>query len=284
MTRPLRALGVLATAVTLAAVGMPGASAAATDQGMLRLAHLSPDTPSVDVYVDSVSAPGVGITLPGVGYGAVSGYQALAAGTYAVSMRKAGAPATSPAVLSTTVEVDPDSAHTIAGLGRFADLGLTVLDDDLAAPPAGQARVRLISAASAAPTLDASVGGAPVATGLGFSKVSDYVDVPGGSTSLQVTPGGGTPSDLPVDLAAGSVYSLLVLDGTNGLTVQPALDAASPGVVPVGGVETGAGGTATAPGAPAGRLVLAALAVLALAVTLWLRVPRRTRAPRHAAH
>jgi hypothetical protein len=283
MTRVRRVLSAVAAAATISVVGMPGASAASTDEGMLRLAHLSPDTPAVDVYVDSVSAPGVGITLPGVDYGTISDYQALTAGTYAVSMRKAGAPATSPPVLSTTVQVDGDSASTVAGLGKFADLGLTVLDDDLAAPPAGQTRVRLISAASAATSLDVSVSGTPVATGLAFAKVSDYVAVPAGSTALHVTNGAGAPVDLPVDLAAGSVYSLVVLDGPSGLTVRTAVDAASPGVVPVGGVETGAGGTATDPTAPVGRLALAVLAVLAVAVTLWMRLPRRARAPRHAA-
>ncbi len=56
---------------------------------MLRLAHLSPDTPSVDVYVDSVSSTDTGIVLTGVGYGTVSGYQSVPAGTYTVSMRSA---------------------------------------------------------------------------------------------------------------------------------------------------------------------------------------------------
>ena len=282
MNRVHRGLCLVAATVTASFVALPGASAAPADEGMLRLAHLSPDTPAVDVYVDSVSDPDEGITLPGVDYGTISDYQAVAPGTYAVSMRTAGAAPDSPPVLSTTVEVAGDSARTVAGLGTFADLGLSVLDDDLATPPPGQARVRLISAAASAPSIDVSVGGTSVASGLDFAGVSDYVDVPSGATSLQVT-SGGAPTALPVDLAAGSVYSLLVLDGASGLTVQTAVDAASPGVVPVGGVETGAGGTAAGPGTPVGQLVLASLAVLAVAVTLWMRLPGRTRAPRHSA-
>ena len=109
-------------------------SAGAADTGMLRLAHLSPDTPSVDVYVDSVSSPDTGIVLSGVGYGTVSGYQSVPAGTYTVSMRSAGAPVTSAPVLSTTVTVDAGAAFTVAGVGPFAQLGLEVLDDDLTPP------------------------------------------------------------------------------------------------------------------------------------------------------
>jgi hypothetical protein len=284
MRRARRVLGVLAAAATMSLAGLPGASAAPVDGGMLRLAHLSPDTPAVDVYVDSVSSPGVGITLKGVDYGTVSDYQAVAPGTYAVSMRAAGTAADSPPVLSTTVDVQPDGARTVAGLGRFADLGLAVLDDDLQTPPAGSARVRLIAAAGSAGTIAASIGGTSVTSGLDFAKASGYVDVPGGTTTLQVTPNGGTVADLPVDLAAGSTYSVLVLDRAGGgLTVKTALDAASPGVVPVGGVEAGAGGTAVDGGLPTGRLALAALAVMALLLTVRVRLPRRGRPARHSA-
>ncbi len=122
----------LLTAMALLVGGTVPAGAA--DTGMLRLAHLSPDTPSVDVYVDSVSSTDTGIVLTGVGYGTVSGYQSVPAGTYTVSMRSAGAPATSAPVLSTTVTVDPGTAFTVAGVGTFAQLGLTVLDDDLTPP------------------------------------------------------------------------------------------------------------------------------------------------------
>src|SRR5687767_15272142 len=52
---------------------------------------LSPDTPAVDVYVDSVADPDTGIVLNGVGYGAVSEYQDVPPGEYTVSMREAGA-------------------------------------------------------------------------------------------------------------------------------------------------------------------------------------------------
>src|SRR3712207_9158795 len=97
-------------------VAQPGAGAAET--GLLRLAHLSPDTPAADVYVDSVSDPGDGtalLTVPGVGYGTISGYQDVPEGVYTVSMRQAGDDPVTPPVASTTVQVGPDSARTEIG-------------------------------------------------------------------------------------------------------------------------------------------------------------------------
>jgi hypothetical protein len=261
------------------------AQAAPDGDGLLRLAHLSPDTPAVDVYVDSVADPDSGITLEGVGYGTVSDYQDVPAGTYTVSMRAAGASPDTPPVLSTTVEVAGDTARTVAGVGLFEDLGLQIIDDSLQTPPAGQARVRLVAAAASAETLDVSVAdGTPVAAGLVFAGTSEYVDVPAGTTTMQVSAGGQPPADLPVDLDEGAVYSLLVLDGDSGLTVQPVLDAAGVGATPVGGVETGAGGAvgsgADGSGSAAGVVALA-LGLGGAAALARLRTPRRRAA--HAA-
>ncbi|MGY1817865.1 DUF4397 domain-containing protein, partial [Geodermatophilus sp. SYSU D00663] len=285
MSRTSRVLAVVA--LTAAVAGLPAGPAAADDGGLLRLAHLSPDTPAVDVYVDPVADPAAGQVFPAVGYGAVSDYRPLPAGAYAVSMRAAGADPQSPPVLSTTVQVAADSAHTVAGVGPFADLGLEVLDDDLTPPPPGTARLRVVAAAAGAQTLDVAVPGGPsLATGLGFADTTGYVDVPAGATAVTVTPQGGRATDLPVQVDAGSVYSVLVLDRAGGgLTVRTTLDAAGPGVVPSGGVEAGAGGAADASSLPA--LVATAAAVLAAAAALFLPTARRTAtgaAPgRHAA-
>lgn len=280
MRRALRTAG---TALLLAGWVFSGGAALAApeDDGLLRLAHLSPDTPAVDVYVDSVADPDVGITLESVGYGTVSEYQSVPPGTYTVSMRAAGADPATPPVLSTTVEVAADSARTVAGVGLFADLGLEIIEDSLDMPSSGQARMRVLAAASNAQTLDVALAdGTSVATGLAFASTSEYVDVPAGSTTLQVSAGGEPPTDLPVELEAGAVYSVLVLDEPDGgLTVRPVLDAASPGVVPVGGVETGAGGTAGG-GVPAG---VVALALGAGAAALAVAARSRRGHARHAA-
>ncbi|HET6393048.1 MAG TPA: DUF4397 domain-containing protein [Blastococcus sp.] len=279
MRRLVRAAGVAVLVAAGPAIG--GTAQAAPDaDGLLRLAHLSPDTPAVDVYVDAVADPDAGITLEGVGYGAVSEYQDVPTGSYTVSMRQAGASPDTPPVLSTTVEVTGDTARTVAGVGLFADLGLTIIEDSLQTPPAQQSRVRVLAGASNAETLDVGIAGGPsVATGLAFASTSEYVDVPAGSTTLTVAAGGQAPAELPVELAAGSVYSLVVLDADQGLRVEPVLDAAGAGVAPAGGVETGAGGAAGT-GPSAGLVVMAAGGAAAVLVA-GSRVRRRPA--RHAS-
>jgi Domain of unknown function (DUF4397) len=282
MRRLVRVLGVVGLAGAACALGLPAASAAGT--GMLRLAHLSPDTPAVDVYVDSVSDPSADLTLPAVGYGAVSDYREVPPGTYTISMRSAGAAQDSPPVLSTTVQVAAGTARTVAGVGHFSDLGLRVLDDDLTPPPPGRARMRVVAAAATAPTLDVTLpGGRSLASGLAFAGTSGYVDVPAGSTTLTVTPSGSAAVPLPVAVSAGSVYSVLVLDRSGGgLTVRPVLDAAGPGVVPRGGVPAGEGGTARR-GSGALAVGATGIAVAAGAGLLLTARPRRRRPGRRTA-
>lgn len=286
MARSTRAVLLTLLVAGLAALGMPAAVAVPTSgTALVRMMHLSPDTPSVDAYIASVSDPTVHLVLPAVSYGDVSPYQTVPAGTYTVSARAAGADPASPPVLGITVTVAPGTATTIAGVGYFADLGFSVLTDDLTLPPVGQVRARVINAATTDQPLDLSLGGGtPLASGVAFTKTSNYVDVPGGSAMLTVA-GAGAPADLPVDLSPGSVYTVLVLDrGAGGVLVQPALDAAGPGVVPAGGVETGAGGTAGDLGGTALTAGLVALlALAALALTALPRTVGRSAARRDAA-
>lgn len=292
MTSLARGALVALLGAAVSSIGLPAAAAA--EGGLLRLAHLSPDTPQVDVYVDNVADPDAGLTLPGVGYGTVSDYQDVGPGTYTVSMRPAGADPEDPPVLSTTVEVGANDARTVAGVGPYADLGLEVMDDDLGLPPEGQARMRVIAAAALAETVDVALAdGTPVATGLEFARTSEYVDVPAADASLRLTAAGGSPSELDVEVAAGSVYSVLVLDREGGgLEVRSVLDAASATVVPAGSVDAGAGGSAPTSRWPTWALTAIA-AVLGLTALVSLAPSRdggrssvpgaSRRRPRHGA-
>ncbi|MGY1617580.1 class F sortase [Geodermatophilus sp. SYSU D00691] len=237
----------------------PPSPAAAADEGLLRVAHLSPDSPAVDMTVDDPGDAVPPVTVAGVGYGTVSDYAPVAPGTYTVSVRAAGADPAGPAVLSTTVEVGAGTASTVAGVGAFADLALAVLADDLSRPPSGSARVRVLAAAAGAPVVEVGAPGAPpLASGLEFGEVGGYVDVPGGSTTLRIAPEGSAPVELPLTVAAGTVHSLLLLDREGGgLDVRLVRDATSSPVVPVGGVETGAGGAS-----PLGGLLTLAAALI----------------------
>src|ERR1700691_5628074 len=123
----------------------PASSSVAHDDGWLRLAHLSPNTPAVDVYLYDFGNPKAEVVLHHVSYGTVSPFLPAPAGTYTVAMRAAGAAATSAPVLSTAVHVQAGDAYTVAGMGPKDGLRLVVLKDDLSAP-AGHSMVQVIQA------------------------------------------------------------------------------------------------------------------------------------------
>ena len=249
------------------------ASAAAGD-GYVRLAHLSPDTPAVDVYLMSDDNKVKEQTFPGVAYGAMSNYLRLPAGSYSVAMRKAGAAASTKPVLTTQVTVETGAAYTVAGVGRYADLGLRVLKDDLKLPNANESKVRVIQASVKAPVLDVSgKSGATIADGVAFATTTAYKQVKPGKWTVKVQPsGGGAASELPCTLGAGNVYSLLVLDDKNGgLKPELHIDAARQGAMPEGGVATGAGGTQPGSNLPIALLLAGLAATLAGGVMIALR-------------
>lgn len=253
---------VLIGACALASAVLFAGPAAADTTTYLRLAHLSPDTPEVDVYVASVADPNLSIlVLPGVDYGTLSDYQALPSGQYVVSMRPAGAAPSTQPVIATTLSATTGSAYTVAGVGPFADLGLTVLTDDLSLPPAGQARARVIQASASEPMVDISVlGGGSLGEDVEFATTTPYRNVTAGEWKLRVTADSQTLAEIPITVQAGAVYSILILDTPSGLALGMQVDATAPTVVPAGAVETGGGGLVTG-GSAAGWFPTAALLV-----------------------
>jgi hypothetical protein len=264
-------LAVLAAALSVV-VAQPAGAATGT---YLRLAHLSPDTPTVDVLVTSFT--GQTTSLPGVGYGDVSSYRRIEPGTYTVQMRLAGAPASSPPVVSATLDAKAGAAYTAAGLGPRAQLAVTVLADDLAPPPAGQARVRVVQGAEYAGAVSVRWNGAPVADGVRFGTATDYVDVPAGRGTFEVSPAGGAPTPVDLDLAGGGVYSAILVQRSDGLATELRTDALGPGATPAGGVDTGLGGTAPGGNGVAAPIVVGAVALVGL-VGVGVLAGRRPRA------
>jgi hypothetical protein len=270
----IRATGATAALAALAAVTLFASPAQAAGDGYVRLAHLSPDTPAVDVYLKAESGSAKAQVFRGVGYGAMSQYLRLPSGNYQVAMRKEGAPASEKPVITTEVGVTNGGAYTVAGVGRFADLGLRVLKDDLKLPDAGKSKVRIIQASVQAPVLNVEgKNGTKIADNVAFATTTAYREVNPGKWSVEVQPsGGGRSSTLPCTLGAGSVYSLVVLDdGKGGLKPELHVDAKRQGTVPLGGVATGDGGTQPGSRIPMAILIATIAAILAGGLAFVLR-------------
>ena len=273
--RLLMLLAASALLLGIPAAATAYASSATTGTGWIRLAHLSPNTPAVDVYLYSFDNSTAMIVLHHVAYGTVSPYEAVPAGDYSVAMRAAGASASSQPVLSTSVTIAAGHAYTVAGMGPESGLRLQVLDDQLTTP-SGQALVRVIQASLKQQVVNVSLGSTTLASGLKFATVSSYQAVSPGTKTVTVS-ANGTNVTSSVTLAAGTVHTLVVLDGAAGLEVVSLEDASGMGQPPLGGVSTGFGGTAAhGPGSPVPWLaVIGAGGLLALTGGLRLRRGRQ---------
>ena len=232
-----------AAAVALAGSLVAASPAQAADgDGWVRVGHLSPDTKAVDVTLTSLSGGQVVMDLDDVTYGQVSAYQALPAGTYVVSMTAADSPARTKPVITTNVTVDSGQPITTVAYGPNDDLRTQVFKDDLTAPSDGQAKVRLVQAATVSDEVSvATTTGTTIAADAPFGSASQYAQVAAGPWQLSLT-GDDVTGSGSVDLAAGSISTLFVLDDSDGgLTVVPVVDSAATAQAPVGGVQTGGG-------------------------------------------
>lgn len=194
----------------------------APESAMVRVAHLSPDAPNVDVYVDGSRV------LANVPFKAVSGYLELAAGAHQVAVTPANA--TTPKVIDASVTVESGKAYTVAATGVLASIQPLVLVDDLTPPPAGQAKVRLVHTAPDAPAVDVAVrGGAVLFSNVSFRGFDGYDALPNGTYDLDVRVAGTATVALPVNdvsLTAGYNYTVFAVGllGNGTLAALPVVD------------------------------------------------------------
>ena len=212
----------------------------------MRFADLSPGTPE-DVYLYPFGNPSHPTMLMHQGYGSVSEYMPLSAGQYTLAMRPPGASASSPPTVSTSFMVSAGSNYTVASIGSASSQRLKVLNDQMAAAAGSKALIRVIQASVKQPQVTVSVGSDVLARELGFGSASSYQSVKPGSPTVTFSAQGGHAA-MAVKLTAGSVHTLVVLDGSSGLRVDNLTDAAGSTDRPKGGAATGFGGTAPKPG------------------------------------
>ena len=208
MSRSLtRASALVLAAITALALAVPAFAQGTDGQAQVRVAHLSSDAPNVDVYVNGEPVA----ALTNVPYGTVSGYLPLPAGTQQVTVYATGD--TSAPVIDTPVELAAGGTYTVAAVGLVSDASLTaqVYEDDLAAPAAGNGKVRVVHASPDAGPVDvATADGTYLASGLSYPSASPYAQVPAGTYDVNVLAAGtGTVavSAPGTSVADGGVYT-----------------------------------------------------------------------------
>jgi len=273
-------VAVTAATITLGLLSAAPFASASTGVGWIRLAHLSPNTPAVDVYLYSFRDPSAKIVLHHVSYGTVSGFEQVPAGDYTVAMRAAGASPGSKPVLSTAVDVVAGHAYTVAGMGPASGLRLQIIPDRLSTPP-GKALVRVIQASLNQDVVTVKAGHATLARHLKFASVTGYRVVKPGTWQIRVV-GSSEQATVSQPLMAGSLYTLVVLDENGHLAVDCLMDAEGSKVAPMGAPATGLGGTAARPGGALLPWAAIGLTGLLAAGTGLVLVSRRRRPALHS--
>jgi hypothetical protein len=248
----LRPAAVIAAALLLLAL-TPIASATVIAPGpgvgWIRVGHLSPKVPPVDIYF-APFGQAEKVVIRKAGYGAVTPYSSLDPGKYTLSMRPADAAASTPAALSATIDVAGQTAYSLLVFANGPDNSLKgdLVKDDLTAPAAGKGRVRVVEGSAAiAPVSVAGPQGMSLVKDSAYGATSPYQDVAEGRWPLELT-GGTVKSTADVDVKAGTSTTLLITENSGALKANPISDGAMLPNPPKLGVETGGGGTA--PGTP----------------------------------
>jgi hypothetical protein len=242
----------------LAALLVVPAAFAQSGNAKVRVVHASPDAPAVDVFVNGNR------TLTNVPFFTASDYLDLPAGTYRVQVSPTGQPA-SAAVIDATATIEAGKAYTIAATGEVANIQPTIVVDDLTAPAAGKAKVKVYHFSPDAPAVDVKLkGGATLITNLAFPSGSDYLEVDAGSYDLEVTPNG--DSTVVIDLAgtaleAGKIYSVFATNVVASITPEVAVTTPAAAGTPSTLPATGAGDEL-----PVIALAIAAFTMLVLGV------------------
>lgn len=226
MKKLILSLVVCATLAPLAMAQVPA------DVSWVRVIHASADAPAVDVLANG------NLVFQGLRFKSFTEYTPVPRGSYTFSINLSG---TNTTVLSHgPVNLMGGSAYSFYALGKVGNNSLLIMGtgDDVMAPPAGMAKVRVVHGASTAPTVDvfatapyAPLPASPALTGVPFPLAGPYLMVPAGAYQARVTPtgtktvaidsgrlplmGGTVRTVIALDSAAGAGFELLVLPDVN---------------------------------------------------------------------
>lgn len=232
----------LVLGVALLVLGFALPASAQSGTARVRVVHASPDAPAVDVFVDGQAA------LTNVTFPTISDYLEVPAGARRLAVAPAGQ-GESAAVINASPTLEAGSAYTVAAVGQLANIRAQIYNDNLSAPAAGNAHVRVIHASPDAPAVAVKVaGGDTLIESLAFPDASKYLPVPAGTYNLQVTPAGADAVVLDLSgttLEAGTIYDVFAVGQLANISAEVATfmpemasAAASPSPSPAGGAPS----------------------------------------------
>ncbi len=191
----------------------------AEDMVNIRVAHFSPDTPAVDVFVNGEAA------IEALEFPTITDWIELPAGSYNIAVAPAGAGIEAAAIGPADFDLPAEAYITVAAIGSLeaGTLAPAVLVEDYTDITEGNARVSVFHAIEDAPAVDVLAGGAPIVPALAYPGTVNgndgffTLEVPAGTYDLQVVPAGATEPvvlDLPGTALAANTHYFVAAVGT----------------------------------------------------------------------
>ncbi|MFN8371587.1 MAG: fasciclin domain-containing protein [Anaerolineae bacterium] len=220
------------------------ATPAPEEYANVRVAHFSPDTPAVDIYVNGEAA------ITDLAFPTITDWVTLPAGDYEIAVAPAGTSLEQAAIGPATLSFAAGSFTTVAAIGSLeaGTLAPAIIPEDLSGLAEGSARVTVFHAIEDAPAVDVLAGGAPIISQLAYPGTlgaNDGVytlDVPAGSYDLGVVPSGAAEPvviDLTgTELAADTYYFVAAV----GTLAEPNVALAATSAADVETLRTGGAG------------------------------------------
>lgn len=180
----------------------------------VRFAHLSPDAPAVEIFLNGQPS---GIQV--LSYTDISGWVELPAGTYNVAVVPAGAGVDAAAIGPANFNLRAGAFTTVAATGSLGagTLGAALINENYRPIEAGNTRVTVFHGIEDAPAVDVILSdGTVLVSRLAFNR-SATITVPAGTYNLQVVPAGASSPvviDLPNTALADATYYFVAARGS----------------------------------------------------------------------
>lgn len=180
-------------------------------QAKVRVVHLSPDAPAIDVFAAPIGTQESAKVVSNLAFGQASEYVLINSGGWNFDVKAAGTDQTALMLDGMTVGEGRTSTVFAVGLlnGRPALSGAPVVD-----ARATPSRLRVLHASPDAPAVDVYLNGARALRNVRYRQISNYLDVLPGEHRIQIVPAGKTLAAGPVvidttlNIEKGKVYAV----------------------------------------------------------------------------
>ncbi|MEO8394219.1 MAG: DUF4397 domain-containing protein [Chloroflexota bacterium] len=207
--------------------------------GFVRIAHVIPDAPAVDIYLNNT------LIAPGLGFGNTTDYIALPAASYTIAARAVGA---STDLATGTLNITVNGMETALVGGSAEAPTVQVFEDVTSAINATTSVLSLINVTTDA-TVTAAYSNGTALLGSVASGKSDSAVLQPSENSIVVSATGGDTSaktlDLPGGIYGGVYYSVIVAGGAPQVIQLPAVSLAQ-GVASAPGAQVAVASVPTA--------------------------------------